>query len=180
MARGVVPRSRLKQRCNLAMALLAGIGYRGFVVPNSELGVGAALQNQFHQGLVPAHTGGHQRSAPAVIGGIHTCASIEQQFGDVVSGKLRCDSERCTSAATARIDVSVPVEERLDEFPTSLPQCDEGRGFSFRGHVVHGHTGLQVPEDGGTPAVVQRVPMPVSASCSARGSKGVRSPPNRK
>jgi hypothetical protein len=42
-----VPRSLLKQRCNLAMALLAGIRYRGFVVPNSKLGVGAALQKQF-------------------------------------------------------------------------------------------------------------------------------------
>ncbi len=38
----------LKQRCNLAMALLAGIRYRGLVVPNSKLEVGAALQKQFH------------------------------------------------------------------------------------------------------------------------------------
>jgi len=179
VARGVVPRSLLKQRCNLAMALLAGIGYRGFVVPNSKLGVGAALQKQFHQGLVPAHTGGHQRSAPAVIGGIHTCASIEQQFGDVVSGKLRCNSERCTSAATARIDVSAPVEERLDEFSLSLPHRDEERGFSFRGHVVHGHTGLQVPENGGTPAVVQRVlHVGVGVLLGTGGRKASGDPPN--
>jgi hypothetical protein len=29
--------------------------------------------------------------------------------------------------ATARIDVGAPVEDRLDEFPGSLPHRDEGR-----------------------------------------------------
>ena len=83
-------------------------------------------------------------------------------------------------ATTARIDVSAPVEERLDEFPLSLPQRDEERGFSFRGHVVHGHTGLQVPEDGGTPAVVQRVlHVRVGVLPGTGGRKASRDPPNR-
>jgi hypothetical protein len=42
--------------------------------PLVSWGVGAALQKQSHLGSGPAHTGGHQRSAPDVIGGIHKCA----------------------------------------------------------------------------------------------------------
>ena len=118
MGAEVVPRSPFKQRCNLAMALLAGIRCRGFVVPKSELEVGALrFRSSSTKGWFPR--------IPADISAVR-----------------RRNPERCTSVATARIDVGPPVEDRLDEFPGRFLASPRRRvGFPFRGYVSPGHGG---------------------------------------
>jgi hypothetical protein len=161
------------------MALLAGIGYRGFVVPNSKLRLAPRSRSSSTRGWfprIPADISAVR--PPSLAASTHAPRSSNSS---AMSFRANCVATQsgCTSAATARIDVSAPVEERLDEFPLSSPHRDEERGFSFR-HVVHGHTGIEVPENGGTPAVVQRVlHVGVGVLLGTGGRKAPGNPPNR-
>jgi len=56
--------------------------------PTVSWGVGAALQKHFHQGLVPHIPADISAVCPPSLAASTHAPRTEQQFGDVVSGKL--------------------------------------------------------------------------------------------
>ena len=170
-----VPRSLLKQRCNLAMALLAGIGYRDLSFPTVSWGLAPRSRSSSARGWF-AHTGGHQRSAPAVIGASthahRSSNSSAMSFrANCVATQSGVHPPRLRALTLAPLSRSASTSFRFSCFTATK------RGVSLSG--VKWSTGTPAFRRLRTAALrpsYHASSLSGSASCSARGAKGVRRP----